>query len=64
MSGGKNWVRMHLCAGEIATDSAPRGCDGKVTERKKETGDVKSKTLQRTINQFKKISISPREQDF
>lgn len=37
------------------TDSGPRGCDGKETERKKGTGEIKSKKLQRTINQFKKI---------
>lgn len=46
---------MRPCAQETMTDSEPRGSDGKVTERKKGTGEIKSKKLQRTINQFKRI---------
>lgn len=37
------------------TDAGPRGCDGKETERKKGTGEIMSRKLQRTINQFKKV---------
>ena len=48
-------VGMRPCARETVTDSGPRGSDGKVTERKKGTGEIKSKNLQRTINQFKRI---------
>lgn len=55
MSEDKKLVGMRPCAQETMTDSGPRGSDGKVTERKKGTGEIKSKKLQRTINQFKRI---------
>lgn len=55
MSEDKKLVGMRPCAPETMTDSGPRGSDGEVTERKKGTGEIKSKKLQRTINQFKKI---------
>lgn len=55
MSEGKKLVGMRPCAQETMTDSGPRGSDGKVTERKKGTGEMKSKKLQGTINQSKRI---------
>ena len=42
-------------------DSGPRGCDRKGTERKNGTGEIKSRKLQRIINQFKEIFPSLQE---
>lgn len=44
------------------TDSGPRGSDGKVTERKKGTGEIKSKKIAKDNKSIQKdISITPRE---
>lgn len=55
MSGDKKLVEMRPCARETMTDSGPRGCDRKGTERKKGTGEIKSRKLERIINQFEEI---------
>lgn len=54
-NGDKKLLGICSYAQETMTDSGPRGCDKKETERKKGTGHIKGPKLQRTINQFKEI---------
>lgn len=63
MSGDKKLVEMRpLRSRNHDWDSGPRGCDRKGTERKRQLGEIKSRKLQRIINQFEEmVSITPRE---